>query len=50
MQETRAESELLEVGMHGEKCDMGIFKLVTTDIAEKKAYEVIFFGIDTQTS
>jgi hypothetical protein len=49
VQEARAEPELLEVRVDGEKCDMGVFKLVTTDITEEKADEVVFLCIDTET-
>ena len=36
--------------MDGEKCDMGVFKLVTTDIAEEKADEVAVLCVDAETS
>ena len=35
--------------MNCEKCDMGVFKLVTTQIAEKKADKIVFLCIDTET-
>ena len=49
VQEARAEPELLEVRVDGEKCDMGVFKLVTTQITEEKADEVAFLSIDAET-
>jgi hypothetical protein len=49
VQEARAKSELLEIRVDGEKCDMGVFKLVTTQITEEKADEVAFLSIDAET-
>lgn len=49
VQEARAEPELLEVGVDGKKCDMGVFKLVTTQITEEKADEVAVLRVDAET-
>ena len=46
LQEARAEPILLEELVNCEKCDMGVFKSVTTQIAEEKADEIAILCID----
>lgn len=46
LQEAGAEPILLELRMNREKCDMGVFKPVTTQIAEEKADEIVLLRIN----